>query len=52
MCKIMTWRTQLGKLLDFYCSEKKMEIGTRPEIRNAREEETKTTEKLQHSKLQ
>lgn len=29
-----------------------MEIGTRPEIRNIMEEETKTTEKLQHSKLQ
>lgn len=29
-----------------------MEIGTRPEIRIAGEEETKTTEKLQHSKLQ
>lgn len=29
-----------------------MEIGTRPEIRNIVEEETKTTEKVQHSKLQ
>lgn len=48
----MTWRNQRGKLLDFYCSVKKMEIGTRPEIRNSVEEETKTTEKLQHSKLQ
>lgn len=29
-----------------------MEIGTQPEIRNIVEEETKTTEKLQHSELQ
>lgn len=52
MCKKIPQRNQRGKLFSFYCSVKKMEIGTRPEIRNIMEEETKTTEKLQHSKLQ
>lgn len=43
-------KKQQGKLLDFYCSGKKMEVGTEPEIRNTAEEQTKRAEELQRYK--